>query len=53
VLKINPPTTLTVVTYGDSSKMHVGHDVLVIGNPLGITQTVTHGIIGALNRGVS
>jgi S1-C subfamily serine protease len=53
VLKITPPTTLTFATFGDSSKLHVGHDVLVIGNPLGITQTVTHGIISALNRRVS
>ena len=53
VLKITSPTTLTVATFGDSSKLHVGHDVLVIGNPLGITQTVTHGIISALNRRVS
>ncbi len=53
VLKITSPTALTVATFGDSSKLHVGHDVLVIGNPLGITQTVTHGIISALNRRVS
>jgi S1-C subfamily serine protease len=53
VLKITSPTTLTIATFGDSSQLHVGHDVLVIGNPLGITQTVTHGIISALNRRVS
>lgn len=53
VLKITTSTTLTIATFGDSSKLHVGHDVLVIGNPLGITQTVTHGIISALDRQVS
>ncbi len=54
VLKINPPTSnLTVATLGDSSKLKVGQDVLAIGNPLGITQTVTNGIVSALNRSVS
>jgi S1-C subfamily serine protease len=37
---------------GDSSKLRVGQEVLAIGNPLGITQTVTNGIVSALNRTV-
>ena len=53
VLKITPPTHLVVATLGNSSKLLVGEDVLAIGNPLGITQTVTNGIISALNRTVS
>ena len=54
VIKITPPSKgLTVATLGDSSKLQVGQDVLAIGNPLGITQTVTHGIISALGRNVS
>src|SRR5438445_144249 len=54
VVKINPPSKgLTVATIGDSSKLTVGQDVMAIGNPLGITQTVTHGIISALGRNVS
>ena len=54
VLKITPPAAgLTVATLGDSSKLQVGHDVLAIGNPLGITQTVTNGIISALGRNVN
>src|SRR5437588_1935273 len=54
ILKINPPTSnLTVATLGDSSKLQVGQDVLAIGNPLGITQTVTNGIISALGRNVN
>ncbi len=54
VLKITPPASgLTVATLGDSSKLLVGQDVLAIGNPLGITQTVTNGIISALGRTVS
>src|SRR5229473_4937125 len=54
VLKITPPSSgLTVATLGDSSKLQVGQDVMAIGNPLGITQTVTNGIISALGRSVS
>lgn len=53
VVKINPPANITVATIGDSSALQVGQDVLAIGNPLGITQTVTNGIVSALNRTVS
>jgi len=54
VIKVTPPTKgLATVKLGDSSKLTVGQDVLAIGNPLGITQTVTNGIISALNRNVS
>lgn len=53
VVQITPPKTgLTVASLGDSSKLRVGQDVLAIGNPLGITQTVTSGIVSALNRTV-
>ncbi len=54
VLKITPPANgLTVATLGDSSKLQVGQDVLAIGSPLGFSQTVTNGIISALNRTAS
>jgi S1-C subfamily serine protease len=53
VVKINPPANMPVATLGDSSQLKVGQEVLAIGNPLGITQTVTNGIISALNRTVS
>lgn len=54
VVKIQPPgRNLTVATLGDSSKLRVGQEVLAIGNPLGITETVTHGIVSALGRTVS
>ncbi len=54
VVKINPPSPfkLTAATLGDSSKLQVGQEVLAIGSPLGITQTVTNGIISALDRPV-
>jgi S1-C subfamily serine protease len=53
VLKVTPPASMVVATLGDSSKLQVGEEVLAIGNPLGITETATHGIISALGRSVS
>jgi S1-C subfamily serine protease len=53
VIKIDPPAALVTATLGDSSQLHVGQEVLAIGNPLGITQTVTRGIISALGRNVA
>ena len=47
VVHINPPSNMTVASIGDSSKLRVGQPVLAIGNPLGITQTVTSGIVSA------
>jgi putative serine protease PepD len=43
----------TVATLGNSAQIQVGQEVLVIGNPLGITQTVANGIVSALKRKVS
>jgi S1-C subfamily serine protease len=54
VLKVPVPgQNLTVAALGDSSQLRVGQEVLAIGNPLGITQTVTQGIVSALRRNVS
>ena len=54
VLKIAVPQGgLSVATLGDSTQLKVGQEVLVIGNPLGITQTVTNGIVSVLKRTVS
>jgi serine protease Do len=41
---------LPVLPFGDSSKMRVGETVLAVGNPLGIGQTVSRGIISAKGR---
>jgi serine protease Do len=39
------------ITVGDSSKLQVGDYALAIGDPFGVGQTVTMGIVSALNRG--
>ena len=52
VLKIDA-ANLPVLALGDSDKVRVGDVVLAIGNPLGIGQTVTMGIISAKGRQTS
>ena len=49
VVKIDA-TNLPAITVGDASKMEVGDAVLAIGNPYGVGQTVTMGIISAKGR---
>src|SRR5579859_7272735 len=50
VIKIDAKD-LPVVPFADSQKVHVGDVVLAIGNPFGVGQTVTHGIVSATDRG--
>jgi serine protease DegS len=49
VLKINLGS-LPVATFGRSDQLRVGDVVLAIGNPIGLSQTVTHGIVSATSR---
>ncbi len=49
VLKINA-TKLPAITFGHSDNLRVGDWVLAIGNPFGVGQTVTNGIVSALGR---
>ena len=54
VIKLNTvPTDLTPITFGDSDKLVVGDPVMAVGNPLGLSGTVTTGIVSALDRPVS
>ncbi|MEI6667446.1 MAG: trypsin-like peptidase domain-containing protein [Acidobacteriota bacterium] len=52
VIRIPKPTSgnLPVATLGDSERVLVGDDVYAIGNPLGLEQTLTRGIVSAVNR---
>ena len=49
VLKIDA-TNLPCITVGDSSKVQVGDYALAVGNPFGVGQTVTMGIVSATGR---
>jgi Do/DeqQ family serine protease len=50
VIDVPPMPGLTAIPFGDSEKLEVGDYVLAIGNPFGIGQTVTSGIVSGLNR---
>jgi Do/DeqQ family serine protease len=53
VLKIDPTgAPLPTIALGDSDKLEVGDLVLAIGDPFGVGQTVTSGIVSALARSV-
>jgi serine protease Do len=50
LIKIKPAESLPVVELGDSEKLRVGDWVIAIGNPFGLAQTVTAGIVSAKGR---
>ncbi len=50
LLRVQPATKLREVVTGDSDQLQVGDWVLAIGNPFGLSQTVTVGIVSALSR---
>ena len=51
VLKIDTAKKLPALTLADSDKLEVGDVVLAVGNPFGMGQSVSSGIISALGRG--
>jgi putative serine protease PepD len=53
VIKVDNPSGLTPATLGDSGKLNVGDTAVAIGSPLGLTGTVTDGIVSTLNRTIS
>jgi serine protease Do len=62
IVGLDPPTDVAVIQVkdkylksiplGDSSKVSAGDFVAAIGNPFGLQQTVTSGVISALNRSI-
>ena len=48
----DPPSNLTVARFASSANLEVGAPVMAIGAPLGLSNTVTTGIVSALNRPV-
>ena len=47
-----PPADLTPIPLGDDTSLRVGDPVMAVGNPLGLSETVTTGIVSALARDV-
>lgn len=52
LLRIPKPAhgVLNIVDLGDSDRVQVGEEVIAIGNPLGLDQSLTRGVISAINR---
>ncbi len=53
LIKINPKADLPFVSFGNSDKLRVGEWVIAIGNPFGLQQTVTAGIVSAKGRSIN
>ncbi|MFF3440558.1 S1C family serine protease [Streptosporangium sp. NPDC002721] len=53
VIRVDDPAGLRPAVFGDSSKLRVGEIVMAMGNPLGLSGSVTEGIISALGRTVT
>ncbi len=52
VIKLDDASGLTPMQFADSSDLNVGDQAVAIGAPLGLANTVTDGIVSALNRSI-
>src|SRR2546428_12760165 len=50
LLRLEATSPLPAARLGDSSALHVGDEVVAIGNPMGLEQTMTRGIVSGLHR---
>jgi serine protease Do len=53
IVKVADKKNLPAITWGDSEALRIGDRVLAIGNPLGIGESVSGGIVSALHRRIS
>jgi putative serine protease PepD len=53
VIKLTNATGLKPIAWADSGKLNVGDTAVAIGAPLGLSDTVTTGIVSALNRSIT
>lgn len=53
VIKLKGAEDLTPIEIADSSKLNVGDTTVAVGAPLGLANSVTEGIVSALNRSIS
>ncbi|MCU1438278.1 MAG: hypothetical protein JWP66_1365 [Naasia sp.] len=53
VIKLQDATDLPTIEFGDSDDLNVGDTAIAIGAPLGLSGTVTDGIVSSLNRSIT
>jgi putative serine protease PepD len=53
VIKVDGVTNLQPATFANSGKLNVGDTAIAIGAPLGLSGTVTNGIVSAINRSIT
>ena len=53
VIKLTDASGLTPINWADSGDLNVGDTAIAIGAPLGLSGTVTNGIVSALNRSIT